>query len=178
MVGVPIKLPVLKDHGQLGNARTGTRALGTEAPPASSRRASGPHEDLALGLGEAPRLAPATEFIVVNLVTQHDIEAHEQLPGDGDFRFRPSVPIQHRAVQAFEVGIGADGDVAGLAQHEAEQGVPLLRDVAQPVLVRRRVHRRRQPDVTHDVLAGREALHGSEDQDGAARSTRPPRGAS
>jgi hypothetical protein len=29
-VGVPIKLPVLKDHGQLGNARTGTRALGSE----------------------------------------------------------------------------------------------------------------------------------------------------
>jgi hypothetical protein len=30
--------------------------------------------------------------------------------------------------------------VAGVAEHEAEQGVPLLREVAQPVLVRRRVH--------------------------------------
>jgi hypothetical protein len=94
-VGVPIKLPVLKDHGQLGNARTGTRALGPEAPAASSRRASSLHEGLALELGEAPRATTATGFHVVNLVTQHDIEAHQQLPGDGDFRFRPSVAIQH-----------------------------------------------------------------------------------
>jgi hypothetical protein len=103
-------------------------------------RASGLHEILAPWMGEAPQLATATEFDVVDLVTQHDVEAHEQLPGDGDFRFRPSVPIQHGTVQTFEIGIGADGDVAGLAKHEAEQRVPLLRDVAQPVLVGRRVH--------------------------------------
>src|SRR4029453_738060 len=61
-----------RDHGQLGNARTGPRALGTGAPPAASRRTSGSLGGLGARVSARPA-APVTKLGVVNLVPRHDI---------------------------------------------------------------------------------------------------------
>jgi len=45
------------DHGQAGNARTGPRAWGIDAPPAAVRRVSGSHGDLGGRWREEPRSA-------------------------------------------------------------------------------------------------------------------------
>ena len=59
------------------HARTGTSAVGREIQAATS---------LPRGDGGSPTPAPL-ELVIVDLVAQHNEEAHEQLASDGDFGF-------------------------------------------------------------------------------------------
>src|SRR6266508_754748 len=79
------------DHGQAGNARTGPRAWGIDAPPATVRRVSGSHGDLGGRWREEPRSATSPKFVVVNLITNHDVEADEQLPRRRHLGLGPAV---------------------------------------------------------------------------------------
>ena len=100
------------DHGQAGNARTGLRAWGIDAPPAAVRRVSGSHGDLGGRWREEPRPATSSKFVVVNLIPHHDVEADEQLPRRRHLGLGPAVSMHHRRVEASQVGIGPRGDLA------------------------------------------------------------------
>lgn len=99
------------DHGQAGNARTGPRAWGTDAPPAAVRRVSGSHGDLDGRWREEPRLATSPKFVVVNLITHHEVEADEQLPRRRHLGLGLAVSMHHRRVEASQVGVGTRCDL-------------------------------------------------------------------
>src|SRR4029450_13088581 len=100
------------------HARTGTSAVGGSSQSPSLRRGRS-------------RAAPPTELVIVNLIAQHNEEAHEELAGDGDFGLWAPAPMDQGAVSAFEVGIHAGGMRGGLPEGEAEQRTALLRDAAE-----------------------------------------------
>jgi hypothetical protein len=66
------------DHRE--NARTGTSAVGI------GPRSMPAFHDGHRKVRRARRPAAALEFLVVNLIAQHDVEAHEEFAGDGDLR--------------------------------------------------------------------------------------------
>src|SRR5215469_13798801 len=76
------------DH--LENARTGTSALGSA--PRSGRALHDGHRELTW----SRRPAATPKFLVVNLIAQHDVEAHEELAGQGDPGLGPP-PSMHDA---------------------------------------------------------------------------------
>ena len=80
------------DH--LENARTGTSALGSG--PRSGRALHDGHREW-MGSG---RLAAPPEFLVVNLIAQHDVETHEKLAGQGDLGLGPPPSMQDAEVAA------------------------------------------------------------------------------
>jgi hypothetical protein len=91
--------------------------------------------------------------VVVDLIAQHDVEANEQLAGEGDFRLGPSAAMEDREVAPPKIVVRARGEWGGLAKDPAEERVALFRDLAEALLVGRGVDRGRQADVTDDVLA-------------------------
>src|SRR6266568_9286037 len=99
------------------HARTGTSAVRGSSQSATS-----------LGRGRG-RLAPPTELVIVDLITQHNEEAHEELAGDGDFGLRAPTSMHEREVGPLEIGIHARGMCGGLPKREAEQRTTLLGDV-------------------------------------------------
>src|SRR2546425_11725099 len=84
------------------HARTGTSAVGRWTQSATS---------LPRGDGESPTPAPL-EFVIVDLIAQHNEQAHEELAGDGDFGFGAPAAMHERAVGALEVSIHA-GSMGG-----------------------------------------------------------------
>ena len=66
------------------HARTGTSAVGGSRQAATSLRR---------GRG---RPAPPTELVIVDLITQHNEQPHEELAGDGDFGFGASAAMHER----------------------------------------------------------------------------------
>ena len=89
----------------------------------------------------------AAELVVVDVVTQHNVEADEQAPGQRHLRFGPAAPPEDREVDALERGIAAGRERSRLAEHPAQERAALLADVPQPVLVGGRIDGGRQPDV-------------------------------
>jgi hypothetical protein len=74
---------------------------------------------------------------------QHDVEGDEELACEGDLR----LGAMHDAeVATPQIVVRTSGERSGLAQHPTEQGVALLRDLAEALFVGRRVDRRRQAD--------------------------------
>src|SRR5712692_4829572 len=74
---------------------------------------------------------PAAELVVVDLVAQHDEQAHEQFPSDRDLGFGAPAPMHDRKVGALEVDIHAGGMRRGLTEDEAEKRAALFGDVAE-----------------------------------------------
>src|SRR6266571_5961913 len=105
------------------HARTGTSAVGRGIQSATSLRRDGSWT------------APSLELVIVDLIAQHNEEAHEQLARDGDFGFRAPAPMHEGAVGPLEVGVHASGMRGGLPEDEAEQRAALLGDVAEVILV-------------------------------------------
>ena len=128
------------------HARTGTSAVGGLRQSAIS-----------LGRGRS-RPAPPTELVIVDLIAQHNEEAHEELAGDGDFGFRAPASMDEREVGALEIGIHARGMRGGLPEGEAEQRAALRGDVAEVIFIGGGIEGGGQADVTHDVLAVVEAV--------------------
>jgi hypothetical protein len=106
--------------------------------------------------------ASAAEFVVVDLIAQHDVEPDEEAPGQRDLRFGPAAAPEDREVDALETGIAAGRERCRLAEYPAQERAALLADVPQPVLVRGGVDRGCQPDVADHVLAAREPPYGAE----------------
>src|SRR5439155_2862696 len=96
------------------HARTGPSAVGESRQAATSLRR---------GRG---RPAPPTELVIVDLIAQHNEEAHEELAGDGDFGFGAPASMHECEIGALEIGIHARGMGGGLPEGEAEQRAALL----------------------------------------------------
>jgi hypothetical protein len=95
------------------NARTGTVAV---RPTRRSRllrprlhRSARQLEATALGS------APAAELVVVDLITQHDVEPDEQAPGKRHLRFGPAAPPEDSEVDTLEAGIASGRERPGQA---------------------------------------------------------------
>src|SRR6266852_8982319 len=73
------------------HARTGTSAVGGSSQAATS-----------LGRGRG-RAAPPAKLVIVDLIAQHNEEAHEQLAGDGDFGFGAPASMHEGEVGALEI---------------------------------------------------------------------------
>src|SRR6266581_4008509 len=127
------------------HARTGTSAVGRGIQSATSLRRDGSWT------------APSLELVIVDLIAQHNEEAHEELAGDGDFGFGATASMHEGEVGSLEVGIHARGMRGGLPEGKAEEGAALLGDVAQMIFIGRGVQGRGQADVADDVLAVGEA---------------------
>src|SRR6266851_7893001 len=125
------------------HARTGTSAVGRGIQSATS---------LPRGDGGSPMPAPL-ELVIVDLIAQHNEEAHEQLTRDRDFGFGTSAPMYEGEVGSLEVDIHARGMRGGLPEGEAEQCAALLGDVAEVVFIGGGVQGGGQADVADHVLA-------------------------
>ena len=136
------------------HARTGTSAVGRSIQSAASLRGGG------------SQTSPPAELVIVDLVTQHNEEPHEQLPGDRDLGFGAPAPMDEGAVGALEVGIQAGRIRGGLPEGEAEERAALLGDVAEVIFVGGGVEGGGQADMADHVLAVVEAGHGAQHDDG------------
>ena len=92
------------------------------------------------------RPAPPAELVIVNLVTQHNEQPHEELAGHGDFGFGASAPMPEGAVDPLEVGIQAGGMPRGLPEDEAQERTALLGDAAEVIFLGRGVQGRSEAD--------------------------------
>jgi len=95
----------------------------------------------------------APELVIVDVVTQHDEEPHEELAGHGDFRLGAPAPLRQGAIRAGELRIEARGMGGGLAEDKPEERTALLGNLAEPVLVGRGPEGGGQADIADDVLA-------------------------
>ena len=91
-------------------------------PVTSLRRSDGGHSPPA-----------AAELVVVNLVAQHDVQPHEELPGDRDLGVGAPAPMHDREVGSLEVDIHPSGMRRGLPEGEAEERAALLGNVAEVI---------------------------------------------
>src|SRR2546426_11024964 len=146
------------------HARTGTNAVGGSRQTVPSLRR------------DRGRPAPPTELVIVDLITQHNEQPHEELAGDGDFGFGTPAAMHEREVGALEIGIHARGMRGGLAKGEAEQRAALLGDVAEVMFIGGGFERRGEADVADHVLAVVKAGHGPQDDDGGQRRQGPDPG--
>src|SRR5438094_8362671 len=105
------------------HARTGTNAVGGSRQAVTSLRR------------DRGRPAPPTELVIVDLITQHNEQPHEELAGDGDFGLRAPASMHEREVSALEIGIHARGMGGGLPEGEAEQRAALLGDMAEVTFI-------------------------------------------
>ena len=113
------------------HARTGTSALGT---PLASTRVS--HSGRRHRLGSR-RSAAAPKLLVIDLIAEHDVEAHEEFSREGDSGLGPSAAVQYGEVATTKIIVGAGGERSRLSKHPPEQGIPLLGDLPQPLFVSR-----------------------------------------
>src|SRR5882672_12916356 len=154
----------MRDHQSPRARPHWNRCLGTYLPA--------PVAAVTLGEGRWRHLLPSrrpttpSEFLVVNLIPEHDVEPHEQFPGNGDDGFGAAAAPEYGAVVAFEVDFRVRGDQAGLAQDKPEQGTALFGDLAEAAGVGGGVDGRGQAGIADDVLAIREAGDRAEDHDG------------
>src|SRR5262245_25650514 len=145
------------------NARTGPSALGSR--PATARALPGRRR--------GPRRATASaKFLVVDVIAEHDVEAHQERPGEGHPGLGSSATVQYREGAAPQIVVRAGGEGGGLAEDPAEERVALLGDLAEALFVGGGVDGRGQADVTHDVLAVREAWERAQHQHGGERRQR------
>src|SRR6266566_1250305 len=96
---------------------------------------------------------------VIDLVSEHHVEADQELARDGDLRTGTATSMEHGVVEPIQIRVAFDRRLARLAEHVPKEGIALFGNPAQPVFARRGLDRRGQPDVTHHVLARGEADH-------------------
>ncbi len=70
--------------------------------------------------------APAAEFVVIDLVAQHDVEPDQQPPGECDLGLGPTTSPEDRDIDALEEGIAAGREGSRLAEHPAQGALPCL----------------------------------------------------
>ena len=104
------------DHVE--NARTGPSAWDRDAPAA---RVLGNDDASRLSAGSAP--APA-ELGVVHLITEHDIEAHEELAGDGHFGLGPAAAMQDGEVATPKIVVRAGAKEAACPSTQRRSAFP------------------------------------------------------
>src|SRR5258706_755024 len=63
----------------------------------------------------ARRPAAPAEFLVVNLIPEHDVEPHEQVPSNRDDGFGSAAPPKQGAVLPWEIDFPGHGDQACLS---------------------------------------------------------------
>src|SRR5713101_692964 len=129
------------------HARTGTSAVGRGIQSATSLRRDGSWT------------APSLKLVIVDLIAQHNEEAHEELAGDGDFGFGTPASMHEGEGGALEIGIHARGMRGGLPEGEAEERAALLGDVAEVIFIGGGVEGRGEADVADHVLAVMKARH-------------------
>src|SRR5260370_20383503 len=79
----------------------------------------------------ARRPAAPAEFLVVNLIPEHDGEPHEQFPGNGDDGFGAAAAPKQGAVVTCEIDFRVRGDQTRPAQDKTEQRTALLCDLGE-----------------------------------------------
>ena len=128
-VGGPISEPVMRDHQSPRARPHWNPCLGTDppAPGDAGRLCEGRWRHLL----PSRRPAAPSEFLVVNLIPEHDVEPHEQFPGNGDNGFGAAAAPKQGEVVTFEVDFRVGGDQAGLAQDEPKKRTALLGDLAE-----------------------------------------------
>ena len=156
----------MRDHESLRARPTGTHAVGQ-----GRSCATGLHRDE--GGSATP---PSAEFVVVDLIAQHDKQPHEQLPSNGHFGLGASTAMNEREVSAPEVSIHAGRMSRGLTESEAEQRAALLSDVTEMVFIGRGIEGRGQADIADHVLAIVEPGHGAQHDDGGEGGQGPDTG--
>ena len=67
------------------------------------------------------RAAATPKLGIVDVITEHDVEAHEELAGEGDPGLGPAAAMQNREVAASQILIGPVREGRGLAEHPAEE---------------------------------------------------------
>src|SRR4029453_8884628 len=73
--------------------------------------------------GSAP---PSAKLVIVDVIAEHDIEAHEQLAGESNAGLRPASAVHDGEVAAPQIVVGAGRQRSGLAEHPSQKGVALL----------------------------------------------------
>jgi hypothetical protein len=141
----------------LGHARTGTSAVGR---PRARALPSG---------DQCGRAAAAPKFGVVDVIAQHDEQAHEELAGDGDPGLRAPAAMAQREVGAFEISVEPRGVGGRLAEDPAEQRAALFGDMAEAILVGGGLEAGSQAYIAHDVLGIGEARDRPQDDHGGER---------
>ena len=141
----------------LEHARTGTSAVGRTRARALARG------------DRRRRAAAAPKFGIVDVVAQHDEEAHEELARHRDAGLRAPTAVVQRTVGAFEIGVEPRRVGGRLAEDPAEQGAALFGDMAEPILVGGGIEAGRQADIAHDVLGVSEARDWAQDDHGGER---------
>src|SRR4029450_8785359 len=136
------------DHPE--NARTGPSVSGGRL--ATARALCDCHGRVRCAGGAA---APA-ELLIVDLITKHDIQAYEELTGEGHLCFRPPASMQDCEVAAPKIVVRPRGQWRRLAQHPAKERITLLGDLAEVVFVGRSVDHAGQANVTTDIDAKRQ----------------------
>jgi hypothetical protein len=115
------------------------------------------------------RAAATPKLGIVDVITEHDVEAHQELPGEGDPGPGTSAAMQNGEVATSQILIGTGREGRGLAEHPPEERAALLGDLSEALFIGGRRDGRGQADVTDDVLAIGEARDGSEDKNGRQR---------
>src|SRR6266478_7018341 len=100
-----------------------------------------------------PRLAAATELLVIDLLAQHDPQPDPELASCGDSRFTPSLLCQLAPVEALQLWISAYGVYGCLAPEKPQEWVTLLAQPAGPLLTAAGVFARNHPHVAHHCFA-------------------------
>src|SRR5260370_41967901 len=136
------------------HARTGTSAVGRGIQSATSLRRDGSWT------------APSLELVIVDLIAQHNEEAHEELAGDGDFGFGAPASMHEGEVGPLEIGIHARGMRRGLPESEAEEGAALLGDVAEVIFIGGGIESGGQADLAYHGVAVVKANAGPPNDDG------------
>jgi len=124
------------------------------------------------------RRTSPTEFFVIDLITQHDVEPDGQLARHGHLGGSSSSTKGQAAVGAPQSRIEPAGGLRGLDQQKAQQTIALLGEPAKVLSPAAGFFLRNQSHIAGDVLGVREALHRSQDQHRAQRRQRPHAGMS
>jgi hypothetical protein len=111
------------------------------------------------------RAAAAAKLVVVDMITEHDVEPDKKFAGERDFCLGSAASMQDGEVATSKIIIGASREGRGLTEDPAEECAALLGDLAEMMFVGRRVNGRRQADVAHDMFAVWEARDRPEDKD-------------
>jgi hypothetical protein len=112
------------------------------------------------------RLAATPKLCIVDLIAEHDVEAHKELTCESDPRLGASAAMQKGEVAASQIIVGTSREGRGLAEHPAEERAVLLGDLPGSLFIGGGLDSRGESDVADDVLAVGEASDASEGENG------------
>src|ERR1700704_3201228 len=103
------------------------------------------------------------QLLVIPSLAPHPVEANRQPARHRHFGDLSSSPQRQVIVLTAPFLIAAHRNLRRFHQQETQQGVPLLRDVAEPPTPTARVFERHQPKITRDLLAALKPLWPADD---------------